>query len=614
MRVEVEFQKSGFAWLWSLYGLSAGLYLGFGYQAFWHQGQGPGTGAWLCILSACVLAVWLAGESLARLGQRCLDLPLSQVRTGLAWIGLPLIFLSVGPGLLPFFARAGAHLNLSVLGKLQWPGHAGFVELTPTQYLYLLWAGPWITLPWFLTWGIACRKFIQRLSLGPERRIKKRWLFTTALIFYIVLGFWTSLVYPPTGDEPHYLLMVHSMLHDRDLDLKNNMEHRDYRAFYPGELDFHPAPSPDGKLVSKHFPLFSVLLVPTYAVLGRFGALLVIMATAAALGCLLFQWALAWGVGRIQAMWMWAWVIVSPPLALYFDLVYYELPATLILLYGLWRWLRGGKWGQIALALAAVVLPWIHLKYIPFSCFLGVLLPFTPDTKLRDGWRPALVILLGMAGFYFYFTSLYQFSLSDNPYGQFTTLWSKETLANFLGVWVDRDFGIFTAVPIFFIAWAGVAVKKLPWRAMAALLGVFLVNYGVVGWFEFSGCSAPYSRYMIPGTVFLWLFLPWGWQAIIERWPKSRGWLKLAAAWGVGVAWICAACPVLRYLPPKQKLGAVLGKSFALFPSLASFPAWKEIGWALGWVIALAVVMVYLVRQIKAGKREIGNVIDRSLG
>jgi len=35
-----------------------------------------------------------------------------------------------------------------------------------------------------------------------------------------------------TGDEPHYLLVAHSLAFDGDIDLYNNVRHEDYFAFY----------------------------------------------------------------------------------------------------------------------------------------------------------------------------------------------------------------------------------------------------------------------------------------------------------------------------------------------------------------------------------------------
>ena len=87
-----------------------------------------------------------------------------------------------------------------------------------------------------------------------------------------------------TGDEPHYLLMAHSILHDHDLDLANNYVVNDAAAFH-GRGTLEPQGLEhvvEGRRYSHH-PIGSVLFIlPGYALLGRYGAALM-MAIAAAL-------------------------------------------------------------------------------------------------------------------------------------------------------------------------------------------------------------------------------------------------------------------------------------------------------------------------------------------
>ncbi len=50
-----------------------------------------------------------------------------------------------------------------------------------------------------------------------------------------------------TGDEPHYLLTTHSILKDKDIDLKNNYDNKDYLRFYPTDLPDRHIIKKDGK-------------------------------------------------------------------------------------------------------------------------------------------------------------------------------------------------------------------------------------------------------------------------------------------------------------------------------------------------------------------------------
>ena len=75
----------------------------------------------------------------------------------------------------------------------------------------------------------------------------------------------SSRAMPPTGDEPHYLVVAHSIALDRDLSLLNNYQKRAYQYFYPGELAKRTSPSADHKreLPAQGLGL-SIFLAPFY--------------------------------------------------------------------------------------------------------------------------------------------------------------------------------------------------------------------------------------------------------------------------------------------------------------------------------------------------------------
>ncbi len=74
------------------------------------------------------------------------------------------------------------------------------------------------------------------------------------------------IMYYPTGDEPYYLLATHSLIHDRDFNLENNFENKDYWHYYPGELyPRHESKTKIAGLYSKHSLGVSLLILPAYA-------------------------------------------------------------------------------------------------------------------------------------------------------------------------------------------------------------------------------------------------------------------------------------------------------------------------------------------------------------
>jgi hypothetical protein len=120
------------------------------------------------------------------------------------------------------------------------------------------------------------------------------------LLFLITFAVYALLVLffsrPPgmsmtNGDEPHYLLQMHSLLVDHDLEVQNNYANLDYRDFFVGETlnvgaylyQYH------GRTIRHHFSLgMPLLLTPAYALGGRVGVqLLLALLTAGGMSCLL---------------------------------------------------------------------------------------------------------------------------------------------------------------------------------------------------------------------------------------------------------------------------------------------------------------------------------------
>ena len=86
---------------------------------------------------------------------------------------------------------------------------------------------------------------------------------------------------PIDGDEPYYLLVTDSLVHDRDLDLRN--QYRDSERLTGRVLQ--PQPSDPvgrhGEQYSRHEPFLPLLLAPGYAIAGLPGALATIALFAA---------------------------------------------------------------------------------------------------------------------------------------------------------------------------------------------------------------------------------------------------------------------------------------------------------------------------------------------
>jgi hypothetical protein len=180
------------------------------------------------------------------------------------------------------------------------------------------------------------------------------------------------------GDEPHYLLIAHSLLRDHDFDLANNYARKDYSEFmmFHGEIAPHVVTGArPGSLYSFHSPGVSFLLLPFYAAgaLLKGKAFLFMIRLGMSVWGALFAaqvYLLAcqqWGKERL-ALWLWFLTSFTAPVFFYAIHVYPEIIVAFLGLtaYRLLRYspaLTGSRAAVCGLFLGAFI--WFHaLKYL----------------------------------------------------------------------------------------------------------------------------------------------------------------------------------------------------------------------------------------------------------
>src|SRR5262249_16386381 len=141
----------------------------------------------------------------------------------------------------------------------------------------------------------------------------------------------------PTGDEPHYLMVAHSLWQDHDLDLADDFADQEYRAFYPAP--FGPRPwdirTADGPIYSWGGSAFPAVLALPYGLGGRPGVVLFLNAVTAL--CMVCAYRLGRGLGGSEDRTLVACVAtgLSLPVVAYSSLIYPETVASLLLLLAL---------------------------------------------------------------------------------------------------------------------------------------------------------------------------------------------------------------------------------------------------------------------------------------
>jgi hypothetical protein len=232
----------------------------------------------------------------------------------------------------------------------------------------------------------------------------RRWVYVVpALVAFAaaVLGVGVRATYggQASVDEPQYLLTALSLYEDRSLDISDELAAQRWRAYYDRELPVQTQSLPGGSALSPHDPLLPVLLAVPVGLGGWVGAKVALGLLAAACAALLVWTAVhrfrvdPWLAAAGSAL-----AFASPPLGIYSQQVYPELPAALATLAAVAALARPVlRNREIAVALVAVVaLPWLGVKYAPVAIALTVLLAW----RLRSS-RPRLLsaaAVLAVAG------------------------------------------------------------------------------------------------------------------------------------------------------------------------------------------------------------------------
>jgi hypothetical protein len=436
-------------------------------------------------------------------------------------------------------------------------------------------------------------------------------------------------IYFVTGDEPHYLVVATSLLRDHDLDVLDNYQFLDYFSFYPYHLgdprdpmDMHALYGRGGHLYSKHGLGLSLLVLPGLALGGVGTAKLLMMGLTALLAAQAYQ--LTREVTGRPGVSFAAWLAVAftPPLLLYADQIYPEVPGALMAVLALRAAvaprLTPGRALVAGLALGA--LPWFHLRYVPIAAALALALALRAIADLQAGaerptWRrfaqsrlwvaalPALVAGLALLAFDWH---LFGGVPSVDEYG---TVSPANLLAGVCGLLLDQQFGLLVYSPVLVLALAGLGlVPRLGWVRGTALLGCLGVYFLFIAVFSFwYGAFSPPARMLVPVVPILAVPLALAlahWRTV---WLRALYTALLALSWGIGH--LLVDVPRLRYnLPDGQSLmllylRPIWGHDFTTWlPSFAA-PDSHAYTLTLWWALGAALILWLATRTAPLGPR-----------
>ncbi len=403
-----------------------------------------------------------------------------------------------------------------------------------------------------------------------------------------------------SGDEPHYLLMTHSLLHDGDLDLTGNYRDRDYNAYMTKTVTIPQIHVVRGKkpgtAYSFHSPGTAFVMLPFYAagsLLGKTGLILLVKFGMSLFGALfglqVFLYARdAWKNERL-AVALWALVTLATPVYFYAVHVYPELivGALAFLVFRLFRSpdrLTGGRLLFCGFLVSTFI--WFHaIKYIflaaPLAAYcLWVL--WRRSSKAR-AFALFLAFPVAVTAAYFIFQkALYgSFSLSavswKGSLGTGETLsYAKELLTGIpfrfrwetlAGYFFDQKDGLFLYAPLYFFAALGlVDMVRRKAAELPALLFVAAPYVLVSAFLTQRTGYAPQAR---PLVAVVWaLVIGVGWFFAGNRKRFFKGAFAFASGYTLGMTGLLLFHPLSLYQETTMGTAETGGGIFYVLSSL----------------------------------------------
>ncbi|HWS71398.1 MAG TPA: hypothetical protein VN605_04760 [Thermoanaerobaculia bacterium] len=357
-----------------------------------------------------------------------------------------------------------------------------------------------------------------------------RWSATRAgvlalLVYLLLIPAMTRA--PIDGDEPFYLLITESLVHDRDFDLRN--QYADLAHSATGRPDLVPQYNDPvgkhGQQYSRHEPFLPILMMPGYFAGGLPGALVTIAIFGALLARATVRLLEDEGVSDATIRLVFPFVLFGPPIVFYAARIWPEVPAAWLFVEAI-RGVRQGRAKRWMPALLALIL--LKLRFV----LVGVVLAL----RSRYKWLilvAALPLLI-----------VWRISGSATNVHSWRELLPVTPLAYFQGLFgliLDGMGGIAFQAPFYLLGIFAIA----RWRTMPAAfrLGMTAASLYVLQLIprsEWYGGWSPPLRYI----TFLMPILALGAAVLVERFASARAWLAPIAvvtvaltAYGIAYPW-----------------------------------------------------------------------------
>jgi hypothetical protein len=495
--------------------------------------------------------------------------------------------------------RAQVIAPLSIL----WLWAVPFVPSLPDRApLLMVLAGPlrWIVGVAAVIGVVSAWASIRTWRVPNVRLPNRRAIFISSLILYLAFGFRSLSTAGLDGDEPHYLIITHSLLVDRDLKIENNHARADYAPFFEGDLrPDYIRRGQNGAIYSIHAPGLPVLLLPGYALAGVPGAMVTISVLAALAALAVFDVALLLNAPGIAFL-TWASVCLTVPFVPHAWLLYPEIPCALIVAWAV-LWLlssppsRPAVW--LARGAALACLPWLHTKFVVFLVVLTVALLVRLRARIQESVALVGPIALSVLGWFAYFKVIYGTLDPQAPYGTSPELALRfeNVPRSLLGLFVDQKFGLLIYSPVYLLAALGLGMmlRDRRWRMSGLVVIGVVASYAISSsryYMWWGGASAP-ARFLVPALPLL--ALPLAAALVNARSQITRATALVGICMSVMVAGIGLTTGEGLLFSPPHGVAMIFQAIQGSAPLAASLPTFTEQDWAgpltraWPWLVAL---------------------------
>ena len=528
------------------------------------------------------------------------------------------------------FFRYDDHTYLVLLGFLGLELASSIVE-----YVSFWLAAAYLAIIVFKTalWLACLHDYVGIVAAQPpsRERLKRlhRLLLVTAFAVYALISGYHQYRMTTTGDEPHYLLITHSIWHDHDTNLLNNYQQKDYASFFWEELrpTWGDQISATEIYSYRHKGGFPVALLPGYVLGGRLGATLEMNLIAALLLGQVFLLSYELFHSLPASLMTWGSMAFTIPFVVYMGQIY---PETLAGLLAVWIirqiralpaesvWRNRRFWtGGIVIGLSLFLLVLLKTRYLPLAgtlmlFFFAHLLQRSARlshkltlTAIVGGLLAVLIVAVLLADTYL-LDRMLQDRLTDSRYMSWM-LAGYNPFNGAIGLLLDQEYGLIFYTPLYLLALVGIGLlSRQELRQTAPLLAVAALNHlSIALWPLWHAAPTPPARYLLPFTPLFGVFIAKFWEQ-----PEkcvTRVSFGVFALWSAAAAWITTFNPWWRYNwadGTNNFLEAMLSSTLAInfnrfFPSFIR-PSHNA---AISTLLA-AFVVGLLIAILRRGRRE----------